>query len=136
MCKFGKISFSVILCNFFVNQMIKFNNFSRLYGVTATCWGFYFIIFGLFFKYSSFFYNDDDVPISICIMENFLDFLCLMLIVSLIINMQTLPIAAMVLLESKLEVLSDEFKNLKYHSEVQFIETISKLVEYHESLLK
>ena len=51
-------------------------------------------------------------------------------------NMQTLPITTMVLLRSKLEVLCDEFKNLEYHSEEQFDETITKLVEYHESLLK
>lgn len=92
--------------------------------------------FGLFFQYSSFFYNYDDIPLPIFFFENVLDILCLIIISSFIMNTQTLPITAMVLLRSKLEVLCGEFKNLEYHSEEQFDETITKLVEYHESLLK
>ena len=69
-------------------------------------------------------------------MEHFLEFLSIILLCFLTIDLQTLPTSAMVLLGSKLEVLCEEFKNLEYHSERQFDESIAKVVNYHEYLLK
>ncbi|CAO1389810.1 unnamed protein product [Diamesa hyperborea] len=69
-------------------------------------------------------------------MEICLEFLTIALMVGLISDSQTLPITAMVLLRSKIELLCEEFKNLEYYSEQQFDQVITKLVDYHEYLLR
>ena len=136
MCKNDKISFSVNLCNLNRVQLMILNDIFRLYSVVGTCWALYLIFSGFFFNYYSLFYDFEDVPYSIFIMEYILEFLCMILLVCLFADLLTLPIASMVLLCCKIEILCEEFKKLEYHSEKQFVEIISKLVDYHEYLLK
>lgn len=69
-------------------------------------------------------------------MEVCLELLSIALIVSLISDSLTLPITAMILLRSKIEILCEEFKSLEYYSEEQFDEVIIKLVDYHQYLLR
>ncbi|CAO1314113.1 unnamed protein product, partial [Diamesa hyperborea] len=76
------------------------------------------------------------VPLIIVIIENIYELLSMFTLIYLIIDLHSLPITAMILLRSKIEVLCDEFKNLEYLSGEQFHEDISKLVDYHESLIK
>ena len=136
MCKNGKVSFSVNLCNLNRVQLMIFYDIFRLYSVVAICWTCYYTYTEFFFKFYSLFYDIEDVPYLVMIMEYILEFLCIILIICLFANSQTLPIATMILLCGKIEILCEEFKKLEYHSEKQFDEIISKLVDYHEYLLK
>ena len=117
-------------------SVVIFNDFFRLLVVVGAFWILYLTFSGFFFKFYSFFYNDYKVPEFIFVMEPLILSAGTMSIIFLLINVQTLPITAMILLRNKLELLCEEFKNLKYQTEEQFDEDIAKVVDYHEYLIK
>lgn len=102
----------------------------------STCWGIYFSYSGFFFKYYLFFYNHEDASVLIVIIENIIEFVQVIILSGIAVNLQTIPITVMVLLCSKLNILIDEFKELEYNSDEQFNEIIGKLVNYHGNLQK
>ncbi|CAO1405625.1 unnamed protein product [Diamesa serratosioi] len=108
----------------------------RSYMISGLSWTAYFYYSGFHFKFHSFCYNDDDVPLLVVIMEEVFELIYFLILTGLTVDLQTIPITAMILLSSKLNLLGDEFAKLEYHSEKQFNETIGKLINYHGYILK